>query len=132
MIYRGDYPERTEEEELERQRKLDEAGERKFEEQHEKCESAGGEVMEEILLTPEEWNEAAERGVKKWTDQLDPDNPTSFSSSAPFVYEEVCRAQVRNVAKWMEQEGVVVHERQLGFVLPFQSWAALKAAGGEG
>jgi hypothetical protein len=46
--------------------------------------------------------------------------------------EEACRAQVRNVAKWMEQEGVVVHERQLGFVLPFQSWAALKAAGGEG
>ena len=35
MIYRGDYPERTEEEEQERQRKLDEAGERKFEERHE-------------------------------------------------------------------------------------------------
>ena len=46
--------------------------------------------------------------------------------------DEYQMERYRNVAKWMEQEGVVVHERQLGFVLPFQSWAALKAAGGEG
>mgnify|MGYP007113022422 CR=1 FL=1 len=46
-----------------------------------------------ILLTPEEQNAAAERGVQKWLAQLT--EPTAFESSAPFVYAEVCRAQVR-------------------------------------
>jgi hypothetical protein len=53
MIYRGDYPERTEEEEQERQRKLDEAGERKFEERHEEI------GMEQI-------SEERQRKVYEW------------------------------------------------------------------
>ena len=53
MIYRSDYPERTEEEEQKRQRKLDEAGERKFEERHEEI------GMEQI-------SEERQRKVYEW------------------------------------------------------------------
>ena len=78
-----------------------------------------------ILLTPEQ--------IADFNEEFWREHTSNQSGDAEAEYDrELCRAQVRNVAKWMEQEGVVVHERQLGFVLPFQSWAALKAAGGEG
>jgi len=54
----------------------------------------------DILLTAEEWNAAAEEGIKKWLLQLT--EPTAFESSAPFAYAEVCRAQVRKVVEWMK------------------------------
>ena len=104
--------------------------------------------LEGMLLTPEEWNEAAERGVKKWTDQLDSGNPTSFSSSAPFVHEEVCLAQVRKVVmEWIgprrchvkvtrlcqDSQGIWEDNigRLSGYYLTAEDWQALCAAGGE-
>jgi len=86
----------------------------------------------DILLTSEEITAIERDSIPKWYQKYPIATERREHLWRESRDEEVCRAQVRNVAKWMEQEGVVVHERQLGFVLPFQSWAALKAAGGEG
>ena len=56
---------------------------------------------ESVLLSEEEWNAAAEKGIAKWLRQLT--EPSAFESSAPFAYAEVCRAQVRKVVEWLRQ-----------------------------
>jgi len=88
--------------------------------------------VNDTLLTPEEQNAAAERGVQKWLAQLT--EPTAFESSAPFVYAEVCRAQVRKVAEWMKERDQMrdfpeTEMFKACLMLSPHDWQALKAAG---
>ena len=91
-----------------------------------RVQDTGGGVMDEILLTTEELAPIMAYAVGKWNSWT-PDEKRA-KPWAEYSREVACHAQVRKVVEYMEREGTMVYERQVGFVLPFPSWKALKAA----